>query len=197
MASSRRGRSKTTQSVQSEIAAAEVLAWLSDCIDGGLSFVCKGLLIFENSQFAELVERVPPQADGGEHALRKYLFDAAIAWNNRALGARKSVDYRLTAQNGSLLYYVCRFNVVPYRGECGVLMVLENVTERVRLAQDASQVARFQSVLARIGTLGVSGVSAQELMNEAVKETAAALDVAATWMACGRCAPARSAGPNR
>ena len=32
-------------------------------------------------------------------------------------------------------------------------------------------------MLARIGTLGVSGVSAQVLMNEAVKETAAALEV--------------------
>lgn len=46
--------------VRSEIAAAEVLAWLSDCIHGGLCFVCQGLLIFENSQFAELVEGVSP-----------------------------------------------------------------------------------------------------------------------------------------
>ncbi|ULA67883.1 MAG: putative Histidine kinase [Nitrospira sp.] len=177
MPSSHRTRSKASRPVRSEPAAAEVLSWLSDCIDGGLCFVCKGLLIFENSQFAELVENAPPQAEGVEPALRKRLLDDAIAWNQRDLGSRKSVEYQLLAHDGRPLYYACRFNVVPYRRERGVLMVLEDVTEGVLLAQDASQVARFQSVLARIGTLGVSGVSAQELMNEAVKETAAALDV--------------------
>jgi len=177
MASSRRSPTTRSRPVQSEIAAAEVLAWLSDCIQGGLSFVCKGILIFENSQFAELVESGLPRVEGHEHALRKRLLDDAIAWNNRPLGERKSVEYQLEGRDGGRLYYVCRFNVVPYRGERGVLMVLEDVTERVMLAQDASHVARFQSVLARIGTLAVSGVSAQELMNEAVKETAAALEV--------------------
>ncbi|HPV83894.1 MAG TPA: PAS domain S-box protein [Nitrospira sp.] len=176
MPSSHRTRSKISRPVRSEPAAAEVLAWLSDCIHGGLCFVCQGLLIFENSQFAELVESVPPQ-EGGESALRKRLLDDAIVWNQRDLGSRKSVEYQLVGHDGRALYYACRFNVVPYRGECGVLMVLEDVTERVLLAQDASQVARFQSVLARIGTLGVSGISAQELMNDAVKETAAALEV--------------------
>ncbi len=176
MPSSHRTRSKVSRPVRSEPAAAEVLAWLSDCIHGGLCFVCQGLLIFENSQFAELVESAPPQ-DGGDPALRKRLLDDAIVWNQRDLGSRKSVEYQLVGHDGRPLYYACRFNVVPYRGERGVLMVLEDVTERVLLAQDASQVARFQSVLARIGTLGVSGVSAQELMNEAVKETAAALEV--------------------
>ncbi len=176
MPSSPRTRSKVSRPVRSEPAAAEVLAWLSDCIHGGLCFVCQGLLIFENSQFAELVESAPPQ-DGGDPALRKRLLDDAIVWNQRDLGSRKSVEYRLAGHDGRPLYYACRFNVVPYRGERGVLMVLEDVTEGVLLAQDASQVARFQSVLARIGTLGVSGVSAQELMNEAVKETAAALEV--------------------
>jgi len=177
MASSHRSRSKASRPVRSEIAAAEVLAWLSDCIHGGLCFVCQGLLIFENSQFAELVESASSRVGAGKHALRKRLLDDAIAWNTRALGARKAVEYTVEAQGGRQLYYVCRFNVVPYRGECGVLMVLEDVTERVLLAQDASHVARFQSALARIGTLAVSGVSAQALMNEAVQETAAALEV--------------------
>lgn len=177
MASSHRSRSKASKPVTSEIAAAEVLAWLSDCIHSGLCFVCKGLLIFENSQFAELVESVASNTDAQEPTLRKRLLDDASAWNERDLGARKHVEYHLAAPDGRSLHYDCRFNVVPYRGERGVLMVLEDVTARVRLAQDASQVARFQSALARIGTLGVSGVSAQELMNEAVKETATALEV--------------------
>ncbi len=177
MPSSHRTRSKLPRPVRSEPAAAEVLAWLSDCIDGGLCFVCNGLLIFENSQFAELVESDATQPEGGEPALRKRLLDDAIAWNQRDLGSRKNVEYQLMAADGRPLNYACRFNVVPYRGDRGVLMVLEDVTERVLLAQDAAQVARFQSVLARIGTLGVSAISAQDLMNEAVKETAAALEV--------------------
>ena len=163
--------------VRSEIAAAEVLAWLSDCIHGGLCFVCQGLLIFENSQFAELVESVSPRVGEGEHALRRRLLDDAIDWNARALGSRKTVEYTVEDRDGRPLYYACRLNVVPYRGERGVLMVLEDVTERVVLAQDASHVARFQSALARIGTLAVSGLSAQALMNEAVQDTAAALEV--------------------
>jgi PAS domain S-box-containing protein len=51
------------------------------------------------------------------------------------------------------------------------------VTEHTELVQEASQIARFQSVLARIGTLAVSDAPAQELMSEAVKHTAEALDV--------------------
>ncbi|MBP8116252.1 MAG: PAS domain S-box protein [Nitrospira sp.] len=177
MASSHRSRSKVSRPARSELAAAEVLAWLSDCIHGGLCFVCQGLLIFENSQFSELVECASSQVGAEKHALRKRLLDDAIAWNTRTLGTRKTVEYTVEAQDGRPLYYACRFNVVPYRGERGVLMVLEDVTERVLLAQDAAHVARFQSALARIGTLAVSGVSAQALMNEAVQETAVALEV--------------------
>ncbi len=177
MASTHRNRSKVSRPVGAELAAAEVLAWLSDCIHGGLCFVCRGLLIFENSQFAELVKRAPSPVEGMEHALRRRLLDDAIEWNTRALGARKTAEYTLETRDGGRLYYACRFNVVPYRGERGVLMVLEDVTERIALAQEAAHVARFQSALARIGTLAVSGLSAQALMNEAVRETAAALEV--------------------
>ena len=177
MASSQRSRPKASVTVQSEVAAAEVLAWLSDCIHGGLCFVSDGILIFENSQFAELVEAPAPPAEGAGPGLRRRLLDEAIAWNKRSLGERQQVEYRLTDRSGRPLYYDGRFNVVPYRGGRGVLIVLEDVTERVQLAIKASQVARFQSVLARIGTLAVSGLSAQALMNKAVKETAAALDV--------------------
>ena len=128
MASSHRSRSKLSRPVRSELAAAEVLAWLSDCIHGGLCFVCHGLLIFENSHFSELVESASPQVGAEEHALRKRLLDDAIAWNLGALGTRKTVEYTLESQDGRPRYYACRFNVVPYRGDRGVLMVLEDVT---------------------------------------------------------------------
>ncbi len=56
-------------------------------------------------------------------------------------------------------------------------MVLEDVSERRALAQEAAQVARFQTVLARIGALAVSGTPVQDIMNEAVRLTADALQV--------------------
>ena len=179
MTSSHRSRSKTTSPVQSEVAAAEVLAWVSDCIQGGLCFICNGVLIFENSHFAELIEAAEPLAEGleREHQLRKSLLDEAVAWNRQPLGSKMVSGYRLQDRHGHALHYECRFNVLPYRSERGVLMVVEDVTERTLLAQEAAQAACFQSVLARIGTLAVSGASAQTLMNEAVRQTAAALEV--------------------
>lgn len=168
--------------VPSEVAAAEVLAWVSDCLEGGLCFLSDGLLIFENAQFGELVEAPPPTGPDGLSSepvasLRARLFADAGAWNDESLGAKGTTEYRLRDRDGQPLIYECRFNVVPFHGGTGVLLVLQNVTDRTLLAHEASQVARFQSVLARIGTLAVSDASAQALMNEAVRHTAAALDV--------------------
>jgi PAS domain S-box-containing protein len=174
MASGKHPRSNPPVPAQSEVAAAEVLAWLSDCIEGGLGFVSQGLVIFENAQFGELVEAPRP---GAGCSLRTDLLDQAMAWNHEPLGTRDTTAYHLTDRQGDPLTYECRFNVVPYRSGKGVLMVLQDVTERVILTQEASQIARFQSVLARIGALAVSDAPAQELMSEAVKHTAEALDV--------------------
>ncbi|MEW6247664.1 MAG: PAS domain S-box protein [Nitrospirota bacterium] len=187
MSSSRRPRPKPPLLTQSEVAAAEVLAWVSDCIEGGLCFVSQGILIYENARFGELVD-APDQRADEPHAsspepatplqsLRARLFAEADAWNREPLGARGTKAYRLTDRRGRPLVYECRFNVVPYHGGAGVLLVLQDVTERTLLAHEASQVARFQSVLARIGALAVSGVAVQEIMNEAVRLTAEALDV--------------------
>jgi len=136
--------------------------------------VSHGLVIFENTQFGDLVET--PQR-GSERPLRTHLLDEAMAWNHEPLGARDTTEFRLTDRQGNPLIYERRFNVVPYRSGRGVLMVLENVTERTLLSQEASQVARFQSVLARIGSLAVSGTPVQEIMNEAARLTAEALNV--------------------
>ncbi|MDH4097048.1 MAG: PAS domain S-box protein [Nitrospira sp.] len=172
MSSSRRSRPKPSTKAQLEIAAGEVLAWLSDCIQGGLCFVSQGIVIFENAQFGELVEAPRP---GLDCSLRTDLLDQAMAWNRGPLGTRDATEYHLTDRQGDPLTYECRFNVVPYRSDKGVLMVLEDVTERTLLSQEASQVAKFQSVLARIGSLAVSGTPVQEIMNEAVCLTAQAL----------------------
>ncbi len=174
MTSSRRTGPKLSSQAQSEVAAGEVLAWLSDCIQSGLCFVSRGAVIFENAQFGELVEAPQP---GLELSLRTGLLDKAMAWNHEPLGASDTTEYRLIDRQGGPLIYECRRNVVPYRGDRGVLMMLEDITERTLLSQEASQVARFQSVLASIGSLAVSGTPVQEIMNEAARLTAEALNV--------------------
>lgn len=163
-----------------EVAAAEVLAWVSDCLEGGLCLTAKGLLIFENAQFGELVEATAVPRDRptrNETSIRAHLFADSMVWNKETLGSRGSQTYRLADREGQTLIYECRYSVVPYHGETGVLLVLRNVTEHTELVQEASQIARFQSVLARIGTLAVSDAPAQELMSEAVKHTAEALEL--------------------
>ncbi|HXF92407.1 MAG TPA: PAS domain S-box protein [Nitrospiraceae bacterium] len=187
MSPARRPRPKPPLLTQSEVAAAEVLAWVGDCIDGGLCFVSQGILIYENARFGELLDaptagEAEPLPSAAEQAavsqtLRARLFAEANAWSRELLGARSVKEYRLTDRQGRPLVYECRFNVVPYHGGAGVLLVLQDVTERTLLAHEASQAARFQSVLARIGALAVSGVAVQEIMNEAVRLTAETLGV--------------------
>jgi PAS domain S-box-containing protein len=171
---------KNPAQAKPEVAAAEVLAWVSDCLEGGLCFIAKGILVFENAQFGELVETPAEplvQSDPNETSLRALLFTDSIAWNKETLGSRGRKIYQLTDRQNQPLIYECRYNVVPYHGETGVLLVLRDVTEHTELAHEASQIARFQSVLARIGTLAVSDAPAQELMSEAVKHTAEALEL--------------------
>lgn len=173
-------QSKNSTRARPEVAAAEVLAWVSDCLEGGLCFIAKGILVFENSQFGELVEApASPSGDLSAHdaTLRSQLFADAMTWNKDSLGARGSKTYRLLDRQGQTLIYECRYHVVPYHGETGVLLVLQDATKHTELVQEASQIARFQSVLARIGTLAVTDAPAQELMNQAVQDTAEALGV--------------------
>ena len=156
---------------------ADVLAWLVDCTRDGLCFISNNTVVCENARFGALIEGVGSFSDGFELTLRRHLLDEAKAWSTCALGDRKSEEYCLRDGQGRPLLYTCAFQVVPYRGGTGVLMVLEDVTERRSLAQEASQVARFQTVLARIGALAVSGSPVQAVMNEAARLTAEALNV--------------------
>lgn len=160
-----------------EVAAAEVLAWLSDCIEGGLCLLSRGLLIFENVQFGALADASSVDEAAAARSLRARLFEDAARWNHEPLGARGLREYSAKDGLGRPVHYECRFKVVPYHDSTGVLLVLQDVTERSLLAHEARQVARFQSVLARIGSLAVSDAPAQELMTEAVRHTAKALDV--------------------
>lgn len=184
MAASHRTRKKASGDVRVEAAAAEVLAWVSDYVHGGLCLVSNGLLIFENPHFAALVDAATgANADagtapsGGGGSLRALLFADAAVWNQEGLGARGSRTYRVTDQRGVSRVYDCRVSVVPYHGGTGVLLVLQDTTEQTARAQEVSQSARFQSVLARIGALAVSDAPAQQLMDNAVRHSAQALNV--------------------
>lgn len=172
--------SKTHSQTKPIVAAAEVLAWVSDCLEGGLCFIARGILVFENAKFGELVEApsaLPSQSSPEAPTLRSQLFTDAIGWNEYPLGTKGNKTYHLIDRQGQALVYEGRYNIVPYHGDTGVLLILQDVTDHTTLAHEASQIARFQSVLARIGTLAVSDAPAQELMSEAVKRTAEALDV--------------------
>jgi len=172
--------SKTLSQTKPVVAAAEVLAWVSDCLEGGLCFIARGILVFENAQFGELVEApsaLRSQSSPEAPMLRSQLFTDAIGWNEHPLGTKGNKTYHLIDRQGQALVYECRYNIVPYHGDTGVLLILQDVTDHTTLAHESSQIARFQSVLARIGTLAVSDAPAQELMSEAVKHTAEALDV--------------------
>jgi PAS domain S-box-containing protein len=174
MPSSRQSPPQSPVPRQLDVAAPDVLAWLTECIQSGLCFVFHDDVVFENAQFGELVDT--PRA-APELPLRKQLLAAATAWQQEPLRAQRTTAYHLSDSQEQPLIYECRFTVVPFRGATGVLMVLDNVTERTLLSREASQVARFQSVLAQIGSLAVSGTPVQEIMNEAARLTAEALHV--------------------
>ena len=104
MPSAQQPHTRSSVSAQPEIAAAEILAWVSECLEGGLCFVSRGILVFENPQFGELVE-IPAQTpdpsgrcSGELPSLRASLFADAITWNDEPLGSRQAKTYRLINQ---------------------------------------------------------------------------------------------------
>lgn len=70
-------RSPAKSRAQPEVAAAEVLVWASDCLEGGLCLIAKGILVFENSQFGELGETPSSQLLESTHpGTTLYRYDA-------------------------------------------------------------------------------------------------------------------------
>lgn len=96
-------QSKDSARTKPEVAAAEVVAWVSDCLEAGLCFMAKGILVFENSQFGELVETPTSQSAQSptqDLTVRSQLFADAMTWNKDTLGARGSKTYRLLNRQG-------------------------------------------------------------------------------------------------
>ena len=142
--------------------------------------------VFETPRFGRMVVSLDRtrEASNREHrststpyATRTLILADAVAWSQEALGARARWQYRGLDATGKDCYYEARFTVVPLDGRKAVLVVLEDITQQDVLASEAAAVGRFQSVLARIGAMAVSGVAVKDLMNEATSLTAEALGV--------------------
>ncbi len=167
------------------LATADLLAWLGESAPGGMAVVCDGTVVFESRAFGEqLPDRPEPVADGTgaagttlPPATRRRVLADAEAWRGCPGGERGRRRYRSPPGSSPRRLYEARFTAVPFRGKRAVLIVLEDVTWQEQLASEATSAERFQSVLARLGALAVSGAPVQVIMNEAVQLTAEALHV--------------------
>ncbi|MBK8277513.1 MAG: hypothetical protein IPK92_17340 [Nitrospira sp.] len=68
--------------------------------------MAKGILVFENSQFEELIETPTSQlgqSPAQDPTVRSQLFADAMTWNKDTLGARGSKPYRLLNRQGDTI----------------------------------------------------------------------------------------------
>jgi len=166
--------------------AKDLLGWLTNGISDGLAVIFQDTMIFENDRFHDLVDAVASNANPSPHHIpgsssplptQKQILSDAAAWHDQPLGTRWTRQYHGIDLAGRECFYEGTFTLVPLRQHQAVLVVLQDLTEHVRLASEVDVSSRFQAVFARIGQLAVSGGSVQEMMNEAVQLTAEALRV--------------------
>lgn len=164
----------------------DILAWVAESSAGGVAIVSGGQLIFQNSRFKAVLSEneaalqlLDTGASGEESPwlTKARLFADAAAMAHDPIGRRQTRRYRGGSRAGAGLAYEGHFVVVPFHGGRAVLLILEDVTQQEQTAIEATTVGRFQSVLARIASLAVSGVAVQEVMNEATRLTCEALHV--------------------
>lgn len=160
--------------------------WVGESSRGGVGVVMNGALVFEDQRWCDLLGDEPKDlrqtsdaggADETPRATRAGLLREASQMVPDPVGARRVRTYRSQGTDRLLQLIEAIFTVVPLPEGKAVLVVLEDITERTRLAAEAAAVGRFQSVLARIGSLAVSGTPVQGIMHEAVRLTAEALNV--------------------
>ncbi len=163
----------------------DLLAWLSESSPGGVAVFQNGHWVFENTRFGHMLVDSRPEDIRGKNqaqaaplplATREQIQTDALRLS-QAPGARTSRRYGSLSSSGKRLTYEAEFTVVPFDQHQAVLVVLEDATKKEQLAADAASAEKFQSVLARIGALAVSGVGVQDIMNEAVRLTVDALNV--------------------
>jgi hypothetical protein len=92
----------------------------------------------------------------------RILSDAA-AWNDQPLGTRWTRRYHGIDLAGRECFYEGAFTLVPLRQNQAVLVVLQDLTDHMRLASEVDVSSRFQAVFARIGELVVGGTEIVDL----------------------------------
>ncbi|MDX1412426.1 MAG: PAS domain S-box protein, partial [Nitrospirales bacterium] len=164
----------------------DLLEWLTKGISDGIAVIFEDRMILENDRFRSLIERVSSHPGISRKHLKvpsnplptkERILNDAAAWNNQTLGTQWTRRYYGMDQDGRECFYEGTFTLVPYHGERAVLVVIQDLTHHMQLTSEVDISSRFQTVLARIGELAVSGVPVQEMMNEAVRLTAQALRV--------------------
>jgi PAS domain S-box-containing protein len=166
--------------------AGDLLAWLKDGISEGVAVICQDRIILENERFCTLLEGMGSSTDTSREPVtvpftplptKGRILRDAMAWSDQPLGARWTRRYQRRDPDGRAYVYEGTFTLVPHHRNQAVLVVLQDLTDHVRLASEVDVSSRFQTVFARIGQLAVSGVPVQEIMNEAARLTAEALRV--------------------
>jgi PAS domain S-box-containing protein len=162
-------------------------AWVGESSRGGIGVVMNDALVFEDQRWRDLLgdqtARAMPSAptacspEAVPEATRAGLLREALEMLPGSIGTRRRHRYHIRGSDRLLRQLEGTFTVVPLPEGQAVLIVLEDMTERDRLAAEAAAVGCFQSVLAKIGALAVSGTPVQEIMNQAVRLTAEALHV--------------------
>ncbi|MDH4359875.1 MAG: GAF domain-containing protein, partial [Nitrospirota bacterium] len=164
----------------------DLLGWLTNGISDGLAVIFQDRMILENDRFRHLINAVATTAETSRQHLkvtssplptRERILSDAAAWNDQPLGTRWTRRYHGIDVAGRECFYEGTFTLVPLRQNQAVLIVLQDLTDHMRLASEVDVSSRFQAVFARIGELAVSEVPVQSIMNEAVQLTAEALRV--------------------
>lgn len=166
--------------------ATDLLEWLTNGIPNGLAVVFQDRIILENDRFRHLINAVADSRETSRTHVntasvppptKERILSDAAAWNDQPLGTRWTRRYHGIDMAGRECVYEGIFTLVPLRRNQAVLLVLQDLTDHMRLASEVDVSSRFQAVLARIGELAVSEVPVQSIMNEAVQLTAEALRV--------------------
>jgi PAS domain S-box-containing protein len=164
----------------------DLLRWLTKGISDGLAVIFQSRMILENDRFRSLITAVCCNTENPRKPVnvpftplptQERILNDAAAWNDQPLGTRWTRRYYGMDQAGRECFYEGTFTLVPFQQKQAVLVVIQDLTQHMRLTSEIDISSRFQTVLARIGELAVSGVPVQEMMNEAVQLTAEALRV--------------------
>ncbi|MBA3613217.1 MAG: PAS domain S-box protein [Nitrospirales bacterium] len=164
----------------------DLLGWLTNGISDGMTVIFQDEMILENDRFRHLIETVTNRAETSRTNVnvsssplptRERILSDAAAWNDQPLGTRWTRRYQGIDLAGRECFYEGTFTLVPLRQRQAVLVVLQDLTDHMRLASEVDISSRFRTVFARIGELAVSEVPVQSIMNEAVQLTAEALRV--------------------